>query len=73
LSSQLKEVVTVEKVQEMPEKANSMIDVEIEKPKVEEEESLHRCKEKESNNNVKQEGENGDAKEEVVESKNDRE
>jgi hypothetical protein len=53
LSSQLKEVVTVEKVQEMPEKANSVIDVEIEKPKVEEEESLHRCKEKESNN-VKQ-------------------
>jgi hypothetical protein len=61
--------VTVEKVREMSEKANSVLDVEIEKPKVEEEEFLHRCKEKESNNNVKQEGENGDAKEEVVESK----
>jgi 3-dehydroquinate dehydratase len=36
LSSQLKEVVTVEKVREMPEKANSVLDVEIEKPKVEE-------------------------------------
>jgi hypothetical protein len=61
--------VTVEKVREMSEKANSVLDVEIEKPKVEEEEFLHRCKEKESNNNVKQEGENEDANEEVVESK----
>jgi hypothetical protein len=69
LSSQLKEVVTIEKVREMSEKANLVLDIEIEKAKVEEEESLHRCKEKESNNNVKQEGENGDAKEEVVESK----
>jgi hypothetical protein len=45
--------VTVEKVREMSEKANLVLDVKIEKPKVKEEESLHRCKEKESNNNVK--------------------
>jgi hypothetical protein len=48
--------VTVEKVREMPEKANPVLDVEIKKPKVKEKKSLHRCKEKESNNNVKQEG-----------------